>query len=139
MTKLKPAHDGDPIRAQMRAARQALGWSLEAAARQTGIPSVVLGSWERGDRSPVLPQLRRWAEQFHRQVVVLEPGERVVGVFGNAGEEWVSHLVVYGPNMDGTIDCDSEAEAEAIAAAMPGAKVGHRINRRGAIEFGGVW
>jgi transcriptional regulator with XRE-family HTH domain len=127
------ANDTDPIRAQMRAARNSLGWSLSTAEAKTDIPNVVIASWERGYRSPHLAQLRRWVEAFGRQLVVLEPDQIVVGA-DRGGEQYVTfHVVVRGGLI---IDRDSRAAAEALARQIPGSSVGYIVRRRGPMEFG---
>lgn len=123
----------DPIRDQMRAARNSLGWSLERAARKTGITHVVLGSWERGARNPGLSQLRRWVEAFGRELVVLEPGEIVVSA-DRASEQYATYHVVMRGGL--TIERDSRAAAEALAREIPGSAVGYVLYRRGPMEFG---
>lgn len=129
---MKP--DLDPIPVQMRAARQQLGWSLADAEEKTGIPIPVTGSWERGERNPTLPALRRWAAAYGRTLVMLEPGERVVSTVECEGEEFVAYVVTYGTEEHGgVIDCPSEAEARNIAASIPGARVGYRVMRRSPI------
>lgn len=130
--------DPDPIRALMRRARQERGWSLETASQKTGINTVVMGSWERGDRTPGLEQTRMWVRAFGFDLALLGPSDRVLST-NAANESYVVHVVAYGPNMDGVIECDSQPEAVAIASHMPGARVGHRVMRRGAVEFGGDW
>lgn len=127
----------DPIYAQLRGARLERGWSLRKAEVETGIPNVVIGSWERGDRNPITPQLRRWVEGFDRRLVVLEPDQKVLST-NAAAEEYVSFVVVYGWNRDGLIECDTEEEAQVIHENMPGSHVAHRVNRRGALRYGGV-
>jgi transcriptional regulator with XRE-family HTH domain len=46
-----------PLCVLIRDLRKSAGWSLERAADYIGIPAVVLGSYERGDRMPPLPKL----------------------------------------------------------------------------------
>lgn len=122
---------------QMRGIRHRLGWSLQTAEQYTGLASVVVGSYERADRNPSLTNLRRWVEAFGHRIQILGPNDRVVST-DEAGFEWVSYVVVYGPGRDQVLECASEAEANAVTANMPGAQVGHRVNRRGAISLGGL-
>ena len=105
------------------------------AGDRIGIASVALGSYERGDRKPSLFRAAEWVAAFGHQLVVLGPDERVVSL-DTTGEEWVSYVVVYGPNEDGIIECDSLAEAEVLAGHVNWSRVGHRVNRRGSITFG---
>lgn len=129
MTKQKD----DPIRMQMRAARLAMGLSLEKAGEKTGINGVAMGSWERGHRDPPLHQLRRWVAAFGRTLVVLEPDQIVVSA-DTAGEEYITwHVVLTGGHVMDTV---SRPTAEAITWQIPGSRVGYRINRRGQLEYG---
>lgn len=50
-------HAPHPVCKQLRELRQALGMSLPDASRHLGIPAVVIGSYERGDRNPPLRRL----------------------------------------------------------------------------------
>lgn len=43
-----------PVCVELRRLRQARGLSLDAVATRTGITAVTIGSYERGDRSPVV-------------------------------------------------------------------------------------
>lgn len=108
----------DPIAAQMRQARENRGWSLEAAAAKTGIPAVVIGSYERGDRQPPLHKLREWVEAFGHQLIVLGPQP------DSEGEFWAEYRVRYGET--GLILCTSRDEALEIATHMPEGVVASR-------------
>lgn len=46
-----------PVLGQLRELRKTRGESLRAAAKRIGVPDVVLGSYERGDRSPTVERL----------------------------------------------------------------------------------
>jgi len=135
---VNPPLNQKELGARMRAAREAIGETLLTADARTGIPSVVLGSYERGDRNPSLHRAAEWVAAFGHRLVVLSPDERVVST-KTTGEVWVSYVVVYGPNEDGVIECDSEAEAEVLAQHINLSKVGRRVNQRGDINFGGPW
>jgi len=124
--------DLDPIRVQMRAARQATGLSLEKMAEKAGIHVAVLGSWERGTRNPTLPQLRRWVAAFGRTLVVLEPGQRVLN-----GDEFITWHVVL-PSGGAVLNEHTRAGAEAMARQIPGSRVAYRVCARGPLEFGGA-
>jgi len=121
---------------RVRAAREAMGLSLTAAEAASGIPYVVLGSYERGDRNPTVEKAAEWAAAFGLRLVLLGPDQHVVSTQSAAQEQWVSFVVVYGPNGDGTIECDTEAEAEMLAGHIAGGRAGYRVNRRGTITFG---
>lgn len=51
---LKTPH---PLAVGLRKLRTERGWSLREAARQSGTPDVVIGSYERGDRVPSIERL----------------------------------------------------------------------------------
>ncbi len=120
------------LAARMRAVRQSKGWSLQKAEEHTGIHTVVLGSYERADRNPTLPQARRWVEAFGRTLVVLEPDEIVVGDDRALGQYVTYHVVTAGGV---ELDRETRAAAEVLARDIPGAKVGYRVVRRGPLEF----
>lgn len=124
----------DPICDQMRAAREELGLSLQGAEEKTGIPTVVIGSYERGDRNPPLPQLRHWVEAFGRRLMVLEPGEWIVST-NRGGDERLAWLVVYGDGQELEFGAD-EARARDVARHIPGAKLGYRVIHRSGIVIG---
>lgn len=146
MSKPKPerSNDRDPIRDQLRAARQEKGWSQAEAARRSGIPAVVIGSWERGDRNPAsIPAFRQWASLYGRTLVILEPDQRVVSTKdSDGGDEVITFHVLYGPPAsDGSyavIDCGTHAEANQIAAAIPFARVAWRTVSRGPFQIAGA-
>ena len=140
-----------PIAVRMRAIRQSLGLTLDQAAAKTGIDAVVLGSWERGDRHPAVERIAYVLTVYGYHLAVVGPDERVVPTTAG-GQEQVLYVVAYGSKLDGSIDCDSADEAIAIAAHMPGSRIGYRVVRRSGIEYidaaelrrsrqseGGVW
>lgn len=49
-------------------ARVELGWTQEEAAREAGISVVTLGKWERRERIPSGPFLRRYAKATRRDI-----------------------------------------------------------------------
>lgn len=108
----------DPIAAQLRAARQRRGWSLEAFAQRSGIPAVVAGSWERGDRQPGIVRLRAWCEALDHDLVALGPQDDATG------STWRQYAVRYPrPDVEGGTDlmvCSNVEEAAAIAACVTG-------------------
>lgn len=111
----------DPIAEQMRAARQRRGWSLRAMAERSGISEVVIGSWERGDRRPSLPQVRRWLAALGHDLIAVGPGGDI------AATNWDEHAVSYPrPDLDGGVGlivCDTAEEAAAIAYRLAGGRV----------------
>jgi transcriptional regulator with XRE-family HTH domain len=46
-----------PVCRQLRSLRKACGWSLPQAEQHIGVPGMVLGTYERGDRNPPLMKL----------------------------------------------------------------------------------
>ena len=130
----------DPVVTRMRTIRQHLGWSLEWAAQKTGVSTPALGSWERGERHPHLGRIMHVLGVYGYRLAVVGPDERVVST-KDGGEEQLAYVVLYGPNLDGVIDCNSEVEAFDISHHMPASRVGYRVNRRGAVQLlgpGGV-
>lgn len=133
----KPQPDNDPIRAQMRRIRNLRGLSLGQAEIRTGIKAVVAGSWERGDRDPDLPQLRRWTAAYGVSLVVVEPDQRVISTkdTGDVAGEHLEYVVGFNDGRD-VIRCEDLGQAILLAAhMMPGARVGHRVVSRGRIVF----
>ena len=124
----------DPVATQMRTIRQRLGWSLERAAEKTGVSTPALGSWERGERHPPVGQIMQVLAVYGHSLAVVGPDERVVSTM-DGGQERLVYVVAYGPDLDGAIDCDCEAEALDIAHHMPGSQVGYRVNRTGAVQL----
>ena len=123
----------DPIAAQMRTIRQRLGWSLERASEKTGVAAVVIGSWERGERHPAIDKMRPILTAYGYRIELVGPDERIVSA--TAGQERLVYVIAYGRDLDGAIDCDTEAEALDIAHHMPGSQVGYRVNRIGAVQL----
>lgn len=102
----------DPIVVQMRAAREAAALTLAALAQRVGIPAVVIGSWERGDRQPSLSRLRRWLASLGYDLHAAPTGAAV------GGQTAVQHAVQYLP--DGrVVKCGSAEEARDLAARTP--------------------
>lgn len=58
----------------LRSLRQQRGWSLDQAARQTGVSKAMLGQIERGESSPTIATLWKIADGFHASIsYFLEP------------------------------------------------------------------
>jgi transcriptional regulator with XRE-family HTH domain len=117
----------DDIVAQMRAERGRRRLTLSDVAQFVGLPGLVIGAYERGDRQPPLPKLRVWVEGMAHQLVALPT------LAEQSGATRVEHAVAYGHDDSGLIECDSREEAAQIAARMPGAKV---VSRRVLV---GMW
>lgn len=65
----------DPIVETLRQARADRCLRREDVANLAAITVAALGSYERGDRTPPLPVLRRWAAAFGYQVTLAGAGE----------------------------------------------------------------
>lgn len=120
-------HNVDPIARQMRVARERRGWSLEKAGEELGMPAVVIGSYERGDRHPPLENLRRWVEAMGYRLQVVGPESATVAGYGDAvgsdGSTWLEFAVECA---DERIVCAGREDADRIAAVVPGANVVER-------------
>ena len=72
------------IAERLRALRRERGWSLDAAARETGVSKAMLGQIERGESSPTVATLWKIAAGFHTsfsgllEILASEPRVRVV-------------------------------------------------------------
>lgn len=90
-----PAEDTPELGQQLKALRQARGWTLEVAARHSGMSLSALSKIERGALSPTIGSLRKIAAGFGIDVVTLlsrgtqgaAPGRRSV----NRLPEGVAH------------------------------------------------
>jgi len=71
----EPIH---PLCVKMRNLRRAAGISLQAFEAKTGIPGVVVGSYERGDRIPPLSKLEAIFAAFGYQLVAVPIGTAAV-------------------------------------------------------------
>jgi transcriptional regulator with XRE-family HTH domain len=60
-----------PVTAQLRDLRDATGLSLVALERKHGIPAIVLGSWERGDRQPTINKIQQVLDVYGYQLVAV--------------------------------------------------------------------
>ena len=126
---------GASFGAYMRAERQRKGWSLTTAQNKTGIPAVVIGSYERNDRQATIARAINFVESYGLRLAVIGPGDVVVR--GDSDESRVDWLVVYGERGDGLIACGSQQEAEHIWEYMPGSKVAFRTHVFGELTFAG--
>jgi transcriptional regulator with XRE-family HTH domain len=67
----------DPIRLRLRELRNARGLSLTGASARSGIPAVVIGSYERGDRTPTAGRLQKLLAIYGYALAVVAAGESV--------------------------------------------------------------
>jgi ribosome-binding protein aMBF1 (putative translation factor) len=73
----QPAWSVDPLRIKLRELRQARGWSLDRAAAVAGMPAVVIGSYERGDRTPTAGRLRQLLAAYGYELAIIPAGTAV--------------------------------------------------------------
>lgn len=66
-----------PVVGLLRELRRTAGLSLMDIERQHGIPAVVVGSYERGDRRPTVEALQRLLDIYGHQLVAV-PRERTL-------------------------------------------------------------
>lgn len=72
-----------PLCAQIRNLRQAAGMSLSTFETRTGIPAVVVGAYERGDRTPPLSKLEIIYRYFGYQITAVPIGAGAVRMSGD--------------------------------------------------------
>ncbi len=72
-----------PLCAMIRNLRRAAGMSLTAFENQTGIPAVVVGAYERGDRVPPLPKLEAILGAFGYRITAVPEGSAAVRLSGD--------------------------------------------------------
>lgn len=119
----------------MRNVRKDKGWSLTTAFQKTGLKEVVVGSWERADRSPSMTNLLGWLDAFGQRLAVLGPEDVVVRSTGDDSE--VDWYVVYGQFMHNRIKCETREDAERIWEHMPGSRMAFRTHVYGDLTFEG--
>lgn len=116
---------------ELRAIRTRLGLSLQAVEDKSEgrWKNVVVGSWEREDRRTTVQQARRLLDFYSElsggtyRLSLMHPGDVVYRAAAPFGGE--VRYVVDAPGI--RIDCADLAEADRIAGAMPGSRVGHRL------------
>lgn len=72
-----------PLCAMIRNLRRAAGLSLTTFENQTGIPAVVVGAYERGDRIPPLPKLEAILRAFGYRITAVPEGSAAVRLSGD--------------------------------------------------------
>lgn len=70
--------DMKAVGAHLRTLRNAAGLSLPAAAEKTGMPAVVIGSYERADRRPGVDQLAKVYAAYGYELRAVPFGATVV-------------------------------------------------------------
>lgn len=76
-----------PICKQMRDLRRAAGLSLTDAEPVTGVPAIVLGSYERGDRQPPLAKIEQILSSYGYTLTAVPTGFDAIRLPGDmAGE-----------------------------------------------------
>lgn len=76
-----------PVSKQLRDLRHARGESLEMAGRRLGIPPVVIGSYERGERNPPLLRLEEILNQYGYTLVAIPKDFDAIRLTGNIVRE----------------------------------------------------
>jgi transcriptional regulator with XRE-family HTH domain len=76
----RPPH---PLCLMIRSLRHAAGMSLSTFEIRTGIPAVVVGAYERGDRTPPLSKLEAIFDAFGYRLVALPTGSASVRLSGD--------------------------------------------------------
>ncbi len=72
-----------PLCLMIRNLRHAAGISLSTFEHRTGIPAVVVGAYERGDRTPPLSKLEAILRAFGYRIVALPDGSEFVRLPGD--------------------------------------------------------
>lgn len=116
----------DAIAAQLRAERKRRNLSLTTAAELVGIPAVVIGSYERGDRTPPLDRLRTWAEGLDHKLVAIPAAAGAAAAEIAAGHVRMEYAIAYGAEL---LPCDSQQQAAELARLIAGAVVVSRTVR----------
>lgn len=126
----------DPLCERLREIRQRAGLSLQQVQEKSAgrWKAVVVGSWERGDRTPTVRGARELLDFYGFRLEVLGPDD-VVARHGADGGSSVDYFVVYG---GGSIPCADFSEAEAIASHMPGSRVAYRTRTVGDLVLVGA-
>jgi transcriptional regulator with XRE-family HTH domain len=131
------AGERDPLCGELREIRRQLGLSLQVIEEKSDgrWKSVVVGSYERGDRQPAVRQARELLDFYGYRLAVLGPNDVVVR--GGAGDEAerVEHLVVYGDRPQDRATCRSAEHARRLAARIPGSRVAYRVHIVGELTF----
>lgn len=127
-----PELDRKALGQYMRGVRHDLRLSLTAQESITGLASVVVGSYERGQRNPSLSQLLAWTSGLKQRLAVLGPDEAVLTTRGG-GEEFVQYVVTTPAGLE--VEQDTRAAAEALARQVHGGRVGYRVNKVGPVEY----
>lgn len=110
----------DAIPAQLRAERLRLGLTLPGAEDKVGIPGVVIGAYERGDRVPPLDKLRTWSEGLGHHLIAVPTTNGSTAAAVTTGQMRIEYGVAAG---DLLLPADSEEDARALAKLMAGAVV----------------
>jgi hypothetical protein len=115
-----------PIGEDLRAIRNGIGWSLgQVDSKSHGLWNTQLvGSWERGHRHPTVGKVRELLDFYGGwRLPVLNPGDVIHADQAGRGAGVKYSVVGHGLVMPAA---DRE-EAERIAAAMPGARIGYQL------------
>lgn len=119
------------IGAELRNIRRALGWSLADVEAKSGgaWKAVVVGSYERGDRAPRVESIRGLLNLYGGHRLEIVSPDDIVHCADQPYDPIVRWLVVLDRRDRGmkVFDVDTRAEAESVAAMIPGSRVGYRL------------
>lgn len=76
-----------PLCILIRNLRISAGWTLTRAAEMTGLPSMVLGSYERGERTPPLHKIEQILNSYGYDLVALPSRKAVVRLPSDMAED----------------------------------------------------
>lgn len=128
----------DPIAVLLRRLRKERGESLVNAEERTGIPAVVAGSWERGDRRPTLPSVRAWLAHYGYQLIAVPDTHVMIpATAGHDAPISVEWGVDLGDDQPALV-VDGATTADLVASHIPGATVVCRVKRVGDWQAGGL-
>ncbi len=77
MSRKKDGWANDPLCSWLRQQREGRRWSLTKAEEMTGAKAVVIGSYERGDRTPAPQAVRHLAKVYGFELAMVPVGTTV--------------------------------------------------------------
>ena len=101
-----------PLADELRHFRRAAGLSLEALAKLTGVPAVVIGSYERGDRQPSLFTLDRLFAALGQEIAIRPAGSAETG-YARTPAQMVLDLHAIAAQLELIVDTTRAEEATA--------------------------
>lgn len=107
---------------QLRQIRQQLGLSLQGVQAKYGIPAVVVGAYERGDRAAVSHRLFELLAAYGYTLAVVGPDVRLVGTLTTSTDR-----LDYGVSVGSLwLPAGSDSDARALAHTTGGV-AGYRV------------